>query len=423
MAKFPAKLDFLFEPARYKVLRGGRGGAKSWGIARALLILGGRKPLRIACCREIQKSIADSVHQLLKDQITALELDHFYRVTDTYIEGLNGTIFTFHGLKHNVQNIKSLEGADICWVEEAQIVSKSSWNVLVPTIRKDGSEIWVSFNPELESDETYRRFVTKHPTGAVVREINWRDNPWFPAVLRQEMEDLKRDDEDEYLHVWEGKCLITLAGAVYAKEIRSALLENRITKVPYDPSFPVHVIFDLGRSDLTAMWFVQIIGYEFRFVDYYENSGFAFGHYLKVLSEKPYHWGTWWLPHDADHDVIAAEKNVRQQAQAAHRDVQIVPHLGTGAVAEGINMVRTIFPRCVFDEERCADGLHALKHYVYKVDESTGQRSKEPLHNWASHGSDALRYVAVSVKQPVKKLPRDPARATRTHRGPGNWMR
>lgn len=423
MAKFPAKLDFLFEPARYKVLRGGRGGAKSWGIARALLILGGRKPLRIACCREIQKSIADSVHQLLKDQITALELDHFYRVTDTYIEGLNGTIFTFHGLKHNVQNIKSLEGADICWVEEAQIVSKSSWNVLVPTIRKDGSEIWVSFNPELESDETYRRFVTKHPTGAVVREINWRDNPWFPAVLRQEMEDLKRDDEDEYLHVWEGKCLITLAGAVYAKEIRSALLESRITKVPYDPSFPVHVIFDLGRSDLTAMWFVQIIGYEFRFVDYYENSGFAFGHYLKVLSEKPYHWGTWWLPHDADHDVIAAEKNVRQQAQAAHRDVQIVPHLGTGAVAEGINMVRTIFPRCVFDEERCADGLHALKHYVYKVDESTGQRSKEPLHNWASHGSDALRYVAVSVKQPVKKLPRDPDRATRTHRGPGNWMR
>ena len=190
-AEFPEKLQCLFRPARYKVLYGGRGGAKSWGIARALLIQGAAKPLRVLCAREIQKSIGDSVHKLLSDQIKALGLAGFYEVQKTVIRGRNGTEFTFHGLKHNVTNIKSAEGADVCWVEEAQTVSKSSWATLIPTIRKPGSEIWVSFNPELEDDETYQRFVANPPTGAVVVKVNWSDNPWFPDVLRQEKDDLK----------------------------------------------------------------------------------------------------------------------------------------------------------------------------------------------------------------------------------------
>lgn len=423
-AKFPAKLAPLFRPARYKVLHGGRGGAKSWGVARALLIEGSKRSLRVICCREIQKSIAESVHALLKAQIEHLGLSAVYRVTETYIEGIGednlGTLFTFHGLKHNIANIKSLEGVDICWVEEAQVVSKTSWEVLIPTIRKEGSEIWITFNPELESDETYRRFVLNPPSGSEVIEIGYQDNPWLPAVLRKEMEDLKAKDPDAWLHVWGGKCRATLSGAIYANEIRKALIEGRITKVPYNPAYPVHVIFDLGRSDLTAMWFQQTIGYEFRFIDYHEDSGHVFGHYLKILSEKPYHWGTWWLPHDADHDTIAAEKNVRQQAQAVHRDVQIVPHLGPNAIYLGIEMARTIFDRCVFDEERCSDGLHALKHYVYKVNEATGVRSEEPLHNWASHGSDAFRYAAVAVKQP--SLTKRPKPKREEPRGEGAWM-
>lgn len=423
-AQFPAKLDFLFEPHRYKVCYGGRGGAKSWGVARALLIEGAKRPLRVICCREFQKSIAESVHALLKSQIESLGLHGSYRVTETFIEGTGesnkGTLFTFHGLKHNIANIKSLEGVDVCWVEEAHVVSKTSWDVLIPTIRKEGSEIWVTFNPELESDETYQRFVVKTPSNAVVRQIGWRDNPWFPAVLRQEKDDLRAKDEDAYANVWEGQCKATLTGAVYAKEIRLALSDGRITKVPYNPSLPVHVIFDLGRSDLTAIWFMQIVGYEFRFIDYYENSGFAFSHYLKVLSEKPYHWGTWWLPHDGDHDTIAAEKSPKQQAQAVHKDVQIVPHLGPNAVYLGIEMARTIFPRSVFDEEKCADGLHALKHYVYKVDETSGKRSNAPLHNWASHGADAYRYTAVAVESPKPK--QAPKPKVKAPAGAGGWM-
>lgn len=161
--QFPAKLEFLFKPARYKVAHGGRGSAKSWGFARALLILAAQKPLRILCTREVQKSIKDSVHRLLSDQIQAMGLGHLYQVLETEIRGANGSLFVFAGLaQHTVESIKSFEGVDIVWVEEAQAVSKRSWDVLIPTIRKPGSEIWISFNPLLETDETYQRLSLIH---------------------------------------------------------------------------------------------------------------------------------------------------------------------------------------------------------------------------------------------------------------------
>lgn len=415
-ADFPEKLDFLFEPHRYKVVKGGRGKGASWGIARALLIQGAQKPLRIPCCREIQKSIADSVHQLLSDQITMLGLTDFYRVTDTYIEGRNETAFTFHGLKHNVNNIKSLEGADICWVAEAQRVSKTSWNILVPTIRKPASEIWIDYNPELESDETHQRFAVKPPASAKVEHMTFRDNPWFPDVLRAEMEDLKKRNIDEYNNVWEGQCRQTLDGAIYANEIRDALLADRFRSVPYNPALPVHTFWDLGRADMTAIWFAQVNGFEFHLIDYYENSGHGLPHYLKMLSGKPYHWGTWWLPHDAENELLGSERTIREQCEAVTSDVQIVPKLG---VAEGINMARTVFPRCFFDADRCEDGIYALKHYRYDVDVDTGDRSARPLHDGTSHGADAFRYFAVAIAEP-KRMKRTVTR--RAHVPEGSWM-
>lgn len=205
-APFPRKLQFLFKPARYKVAHGGRGGSKSWNFARALLILGAMRPLRILCFREFQNSIQESVHKLLCLQIEELGLTGFYGSTQNSITGANGTEFIFAGIKNNVTKIKSMEGIDIAWGEEAEKISNSSWEVLIPTIRKPGSEIWVSFNPNAEDDPTYRRFITSPPEDAVVVEINWRDNPWFPDELRREMEYLRRVDYDSYLHVWEGHC-------------------------------------------------------------------------------------------------------------------------------------------------------------------------------------------------------------------------
>lgn len=202
---FAPKFDILFKPARYKVLYGGRGAAKSWEIARALIIKGLQSKLRVLCAREIQHSIADSVHKLLSEQIYEMGFAPWYKITKNTITGVNGTEFIFSGLRFNVREIKSKEGIDICWIEEAQSVSEESWDVLIPTIRKEKSEIWLSFNPDAETDPTYRRFVIDPPPDSFVRKVSWQDNPWFPDVLRQEMEYLKRVDYEAYLHVWEGE--------------------------------------------------------------------------------------------------------------------------------------------------------------------------------------------------------------------------
>lgn len=408
--EFPEKLAPLFEPSRYKVLDGGRGGSKSWGIARALLIKGAETKLRIGCGREIQKSISDSVHQLLKTQIEDMGLSGHYRVFETYVEGKNGTLFTFHGLKTNVNSIKSLEGCDIFWVEEAATVSKTSWEMLIPTIRKPGSEIWVSFNPELDTDETYKRFVLNPPPDTTRITINWRDNPWFPEVLRLEMEHLKAQSEDDYLHVWEGSTKQVLDGAIFANEIRAANTESRFCRVPVDDSKPVLTFWDLGRADCTSIWFAQYVGFEFRIVDFYENRGHAIGHYLKELQKRAYLYGTAWLPHDAENELLASERTIKQQVEDAGYRVDIAPKT---TIVDGINAARTIFSRCWFDAERCADGLNHLRRYRYDVDPDTKQYSKSPLHDDHSHAADAFRYLALSMTAPRKSQTIDMSRLKR----------
>ena len=288
--QFPYKLNCLFEPkeSRYRILYGGRGGAKSWGVARALLIKGAKKPTRVLCAREFMTSIKDSVHKLLSDQIIDMGLDGFYEITQNSIRGVNGTEFAFVGLKNNIANVKSFEGIDIAWVEEAQTVSKTSWNVLIPTIRKELSEIWITFNPELEQDETYQRFVVNPPEHAVVQRINWNDNPWFPETLRLEKDALKNRDPAAYNNVWEGLCRLTVDGAIFANEMNMAELQGRITTVPYDATKPVHAVFDLGWADHTAIWFVQFIGMETRLIRYLQDTQKTISHYLQELQKLGY---------------------------------------------------------------------------------------------------------------------------------------
>lgn len=410
-AEFPEKLEFLFTPSRYKVLYGGRGGAKSWGVARALLIKGAKTPLRILCAREFQSSIQDSVHRLLSDQIEALGLSAFYEIQKASIRGANGTEFGFEGIRHNVSKIKSYEGADICWVEEADQVSRSSWEVIVPTIRKeyaDGttSEIWLTFNPQLETDETYKRFILNPQPDALVTKINHNDNPWFPEVLRREMEHLKATDSDAYLNIWEGHCRQSLEGAIYANELRAARESGRITRVPYDQTKPVHTFWDLGWSDKTAIWFAQAIGFEYRVIDYHDDDQKTINHYLQVLQSKQYVYGTDWLPHDAQNSTLAAAgRSIESLMRASGRKVRIIPKL---SVEHGINAARTVFPNCWFDAEKCADGLQSLNHYRYEVDPDTKQFSKKPFHDQHSHAADAFRYMALSLKEPKSEREQKP---------------
>lgn len=419
-AEFPQKLAFLFQPKRYKVAWGGRGSAKSWSIARALLIIAAQKTKRILCAREFQNSIQDSVHKLLVDQIEALGLGDQYEIQKTtIIHRITGSEFIFSGLRHNVDSLKSKEGIDIVWVEEAHMVSSFSWDKLIPTIRKDGSEIWVSFNPELETDETYQRFVVNPPTESVVEKINWRDNPWFPEVLRQEKDDLKVRDIDAYLNVWEGNCRQTLEGAVYANEMRQAQEQERICRVPYDASKPVSVFCDLGWADHTSLWFVQRIGLEYRVLRAVQDRQKPWPFYLNLIQSFNYIIEGIWLPHDAQATQLGTGKSIEEITRASGMPVRIVPRL---SVEDGINALRTVFPQVWWDEKQCDEGLQALRRYRYEVDKVTGQFSKNPLHDDASHFADAARYFAVGMRDGAKSKRPPPLKLNSVSGMSQGWM-
>lgn len=405
-AQFPQKLQCLFQPekSRYRVLFGGRGGAKSWGVARALLIKGAQRQLRILCAREFQTSIRDSVHKLLCDQIIDLRLDGFYEITQSSIRGKNGTEFSFVGLKNNVANVKSYEGVDICWVEEAQTTSRLSWNILIPTIRKQGSEIWISFNPELETDETYQRFVLNPPADCIQIKINWSDNPWFPDTLMLEKDALKARDLEAYNQVWEGLCRQSVDGAIFAKELQQAELDGRLCKVPYDATKPVHAVFDLGWADSTAIWFLQFVGMETRLIRYIEDSQKTISDYLATMQTFGYVYDKVWLPHDAENKTLAAAgRSIDDIVRAAGYKTQILPRV---PILDSINAARTIFPSCYFDRDNAAEGINCLRHYRYEVDPTTGQFSRSPLHDHYSHGADAFRYIALMIKEPAARKPK-----------------
>ena len=415
-ARFPAKLKCLFDPAkaRYRVLYGGRGGSKSWNIARALLLKGCEQTTRVLCAREFQTSIKDSVHKLLVDQIANLGIEAHYEVTDRTIRGVNGTEFIFVGIKNNTNNVKSIEGIDIAWVEEAQSVSPNSWNVLIPTIRKADSEIWISLNPELPTDETWKRFVINPPENSVIQKINWNDNPWFPEVLDLERRALQGRDTEAYNNVWEGIPRQTVNGAIFAKEVTMAELEGRICNVPYDLTKPVHAIFDLGWADQTACWILQFIGQETHLLRYFEDSQQTISYYMAKLQSFGYLYDTIWLPHDAKAKSLGTGKSIEEIVRATGMKVQVLDRV---PVADSINAARTIFNKCYFDRQNTEEGLQCLRHYRYDVDPDTKMFSAKPLHDEYSHGADAFRYIGLMINEPRKAQPQ---RANQ--RAPASWM-
>jgi len=443
--EFPQALDILFQPARYKVLYGGRGGAKSWGIARALLIDGAARPIRILCTREFQTSIKDSVHKLLSDQVVKLGLSEFYDVRATTIRGKNGTEFTFEGLHHNMNSIRSYEGVDRVWVEEASSVSKSSWDVLIPTIRKDESEIWVSFNPEFEDDETFRRFVLTPPRNALVRKLGYADNPWFPKVLEDERLELLRKSSDDYDYVWGGNCRRWLEGAIYSSELRKVMATGRVGEVPFDPAVPVFTAWDLGHTDSTCIVWYQVVANEIHIIESYGTNGGSVSEYAsQVLGQNvqidivnnevvcrvgdaipelrhrlSYQYERHWLPHDARAKTLAAAgKTIIEQLASAltiHK-MAIVPEIG---VEDGIQAARMVFGRLWFDANGTADLMRALRRYKRKLMPDGISLAQKPLHDQHSHFADAFRMLAVSVRSEAI-TPKTPNAGRVLYVGPGN---
>ena len=390
----------FLEPKRYKCVFGGRGSGKSFSIAQLLVLKAFKEPTRILCAREIQRSISDSVLQLLGDTVTRLGLNDFFDVQKSQIIGRNGSRFLFLGLSNNISKVKSYEGLDVCWVEEAESVSYTSWETLIPTVRKKGSEIWVSFNPNDEMDDTYQRFVVNPPPNAYVKKVNYNQNPWFPEELEKERLYLKGKNEDLYNHVWEGEVLSNRDGAYYAKFIAN----DQIMDFAVEPNILVDTYWDLGMSDSTCIFLVQQIGMEIRVVDCYENQGEGLQFYVNWLHDwRAKHqavFGDHYAPHDIQVRELGTGKSRLETARKLGIHFRVVRKL---TIEDGIHAARAILPKCYFEKTNTKDGLQALRRYRKEFDEKKGIYKPHPLHDWSSHYADAFRYFAVAFRDRSKQ--------------------
>ena len=417
--KFPRAYADYDDPYRYKVAFGGRGSGKSWTFARKLLLRGVEKKILVLCTRELQKSIKDSVHRLLKNQIDLMGLKEFYEVTGTTIRGLNGTEFLFLGVRHNVDEIKSTEGVDICWIEEGHNLTEESWEIIDPTIRKEGSEIWITFNTRFKFDHLYQLFVAnKPPANSLVKQINYDENPYFSEINEQQMLEMKERDYEKYRNIWLGELRTLATGAIFGKQVTEVNKEKRRLFIPIQKSNEVMTFFDLGKNDHTAVWFVQYVGREWRVIDYYDNRLEDIDHYVRVLKAFGYNYGNHYLPHDAAHQRLGMSRSIQEQFEdGGIRPTEIVERIPDKHQA--IQMARDIFPSCWFHQgevgsedgliewlpdgkrtrtERMERGWEVLCNYRYKYNEEDKVFRQIPHHDWASNGADAFMTFAQADK-------------------------
>lgn len=389
----------------YKVWYGGRGSGKTVSVAKGLLVAGMQRTEKILCTREFQNSIGDSVLSTLEDEITKLELHGFYTVQNNAIYGKNGTEFIFRGLRTNIQSLKSIPNVTKTWIEEGQTVSEKSLDVLFPTVlRTDNSQVIITFNPENDDDAVYKKFILNPPPNAAVTKVNFDKNPWFPPLLRDEMEFAKNTDVDLYNHVWLGECRKNGVGSIYGKWMIDMEQDGRICKVPHTPGVPTIVSWDLGFGDSTVLWFLQLVGKEPRLIDYYASNMESLDHYVQIINSKPYNYEAQVLPHDAGHNSLRTGTTLAKQLEAMGvRNVHVLP---VDAVESGIQLVRQLMPQLWIDETNCKDGIYALKRYQYEFNEDRKVFSNRPLHNFASDPADSLRYMATYLakrKSPIVK--------------------
>ncbi|MGQ7905520.1 PBSX family phage terminase large subunit [Burkholderia sp. BC1] len=392
-------LPLLDKKYRFVSMRGGRGSGKSVTVAKILILLAYHKPLKILCFREVQNSIKDSVYQSLQDLIQELGLSYAFSSTLNEIRCNNGSVFIFKGLSdQTVESIKSFQGIDLCWGEEAAGLTERSLKILIPTIRAEGSRFYFTWNPRLDTDAVYQRYVLNTREDVKDVAVNWNHNPWFPTVLDVERRaDKARLPEDEYKNTWEGEILPAQVGAVYFRELSKAYEEERVTKLRIDPKLPVHAIWDLGWADQTAIILVQKIYSDARIVGYIESNRKTLSEYNNELREwgnkNQVNWGTCYLPHDGAHRDFKTGQSAQEIMQAFGWRVEITP---TMTIEAGIRAAKQMFGNVIFDRDSTTLLLENLKryHYAERPDGSLGK----PVHDNYSHGADAFRYLAVNIE-------------------------
>lgn len=411
--ELPPKLVSLFSgQARYRIAYGGRGSGKTRGFALMSAVKAYQYAHEgtsgvILCGREHLKSLDESSMEEIKQVIRSTPwLEPHFEIGEKFIRTRDHRVsYVFTGLRHNLDSIKSKSRILLAWVDEAEAVSDKAWLKLIPTVREEGSEIWISYNPESERSATHLRFRADPPKDAKITEMNWRDNPWFPDVLNQERLEDKAKRPDLYDHVWEGDFVRVVEGAYYAELITQARQQGRIGNVMPDPYLPYKVFTDIGgtgaRSDAYAMWVCQFVAREIRVIDHYEAVGQPFAAHLAWLRRRGYDADSSevWLPHDGGtHDRVHDVSYESAFRDAGYR-VTVVPNQGKGAAAARVEALRRLFPMLWFHEPTTKSGLDALGWYHEKIDEQRGI-GLGPEHDWSSHSSDALGLMAVAYTPP-----------------------
>lgn len=398
----------LFQPSkkwRHICYHGGRSSAKSTTVGIDVSVLATNRPLRILCCREVQNSIADSVHKLLSDVITKYKLPG-WDIGREYIRNRNGSEFIFKGVRGNAQSIKSLEGVDICWVEEAQSISTESIDILVPTIRKPGSYFIWTFNRLTEHDPVWERIAGNPDELTYVRQVNSDEvESLLSAEVIHEREKMRKENPELFEHIWLGMPLTANTGSVFGRQLARAREEGRIGAVAYDDSLGCYTAWDLGIGDATAIWFFQVTsGGEIHFIDHYESAGEDLGHYISVIQNKGYNYNKHFLPHDANAREL--QTNMTRVDFFRNRGINNVEVLRPTKFTLGqddINLVaRPKFSKCWFDEKKCARGLECLRAYHYEYDDKNKLLKDKPCHDWSSHSSSAFIYAMMAETEQIE---------------------
>lgn len=411
--RMPAKLVSVFTgEADVRGSYGGRGSAKTRTFAKMTAVRAymwaqaGIEGI-ILCGRQFMNSLADSSLEEIKAGIESEPwlLPHF-DIGEKYVRTADGRIsYSFTGLDRNIDSIKSKARIRLAWIDEAEPVTEEAWTKLIPTLREEDSELWLTWNPERKTSPTNMRFRNSTDPRSKIVEMNWRDNPFFPDILnRARLKDME-ERPDSYEHIWEGAFLTISEGAYFAKSLTKAKAEGRIGRLSADPLMTFRAYWDIGgtgaKADATAIWIAQSVGREIRFLDYYEAVGQPLAAHVNWLRDNGYGKALCVLPHDgASHEKIV-DATYEGALRQAGFDCKVIPNQGAGAAMGRIEAARRLFPQMWFDAEKCAGGLEAIGWYHEKRDPKR-MIGFGPDHDWSSHGSDAFGLAAVAYEPPTQ---------------------
>lgn len=421
--QLPPKLIPVFTgSARYRGAYGGRGSAKTRSFAKMAAIHAHRcaqagKEGIILCVREFMNSLDDSSMAEIKAAIRSEPwLEPHFDIGDTYIRTICKRVeFVFVGLSRHLDSIKSKARILLCWADEADPITETAWEKLIPTVREDDSEIWVTWNPEIEDSATDQRFRKDPPDGAKIVELNFTDNPWFPDVLEGERASDKAKRPHSYDHIWGGAYKTHFEGAYFTEHLTLAREQKRITTVPEDPHMVIHLFADIGgtgaKADNFVFWAAQFIGLTIKVVNHYEQQGQTIGAHLLWLRKQGYGPGRVkiWLPHDGEQQEKTIDTSYRKSFEGAGYDVEVVPNQGRGAAMQRVEKAREHFGRIWIDETKCAGGLKAIAAYHEKRDEKR-KIGLGPNHDGSSHSADAFGLMCSVYEEPKQSAPLDLSR-------------